>query len=142
MGAKKTKGGGDSTVITRSKPSKDAGASFFNLLKWILAIALVVGGVVANAYFVSVPWALRATGGIVVSIVTLLLLYFTVQGASVWGFVKLARMELRKVVWPTRPEVLQTTLMVVVMVLVTALVLWGIDALFLWGVGWLVGQRG
>ena len=38
-----------------------------------------------------------------------------------------ARMEVRKVVWPTRQETLQTTLVVIVMVLILAIVLWLFD---------------
>ena len=50
--------------------------------------------------------------------------------------------ELRKVVWPTRQETIQTTLIVVAMVVVAALILWGLDKVFFWLVAWLTGQRG
>ncbi len=142
MGVKKTKGSRSSSVVTKSKSTAAGGSALVNGLKWLLAVALLAAAVIANGRYATVPWALRATGGILVFAAILAILYNTSQGAKAWGFIKLARMEMRKVVWPTRPEVMQTTLMVMGMVLVTALVLWGLDTLFLWGIGWLVGQRG
>ncbi|MCP4232410.1 MAG: preprotein translocase subunit SecE, partial [Aestuariibacter sp.] len=50
------------------------------------------------------------------------------------GFVKDARVEVRKVVWPTRQETLQTTLAVLVMVVIVAIMLWAIDSLLGFGV--------
>ncbi len=114
----------------------------FNALKWTVVLLLIVGGIVANTYYGSVAWALRAAVGIVVLAVALLLALQTSAGRQVWIFAKGARIELRKVVWPTRQETIQTTLVVVAMVVFAALVLWGFDTLFFWLVGWLTGQRG
>ena len=52
---------------------------------------------------------------------------------------KEARIEIRKVVWPTRQETTQTTLIVVAVVLVMALLLWGLDSLLGWLVSLIVG---
>jgi preprotein translocase subunit SecE len=46
------------------------------------------------------------------------------------------------VVWPTRQETIQTTLVIGAVVVVLALVLWFIDGILVWAVGWLTGQRG
>ena len=114
----------------------------FNALKWIVVFLLVIGGIVANAYFSDVALALRAAIGIVVFVLALLVAFQTTTGQMVWSFAKGARIELRKVVWPTRQETIQTTLVVVAMVVIAALILWGLDTLFFWLVGWLTGQRG
>jgi preprotein translocase subunit SecE len=66
----------------------------------------------------------------------------TAQGKAVIAFSKDARLELRKVVWPSRPETTQTTLMVIVLVIVMSLILWGIDTFLMWAIGWMTGQRG
>ncbi|MFO6237257.1 preprotein translocase subunit SecE, partial [Pseudomonas aeruginosa] len=50
-----------------------------------------------------------------------------------------ARVEIRKVVWPSRQETTQTTLIVVAVVLVMALLLWGLDSLLGWLVSMIVG---
>ena len=111
-------------------------------LKWLLILALLVVGFVANAYFSQVPWAIRTAIGIVWLAILIAIALWTVQGQKAWEFIKSARVELRKVVWPTRQETTQTTLVVMAMVVVTAVVLWGLDTLFFWAVSLVTGQRG
>ena len=121
----------------------DAGQELrFNVLKWTVVFLLIVGGIVANTYYANVAWALRAAAGLVLIAAVILIALRTSVGHQVWIFAKGARIELRKVVWPTRQETIQTTLVVVAMVVIAALILWGVDTLFFWLVGWLTGQRG
>lgn len=110
-------------------------------LKWIVVFLFVIGGIVANSYFNDVAWAVRSAIGIVLFVLSLLIASQTRKGQVAWSFMKGARIELRKVVWPTRHETLQTTLIVVAMVVIAALILWGLDTVFFWLVGWLTGQR-
>ena len=116
-------------------------ASQFNGLKWTIVFFLVIGGIVANSYFSNVAWAVRLAIGIVLFVVSLVIASQTEKGRIAWSFMKGARIELHKVVWPTRHETVQTTLIVVAMVVFAALVLWGLDHIFFWLVGWLTGQR-
>jgi len=116
--------------------------SQFDSAKWALIAVLVVAGLVLNFYYSQVPWAIRAAVGIVYLIALIGLTMLTAKGQQAWAFIKSARGELRKVVWPTRQETLQTTLLVVAMVFVTAIVLWGLDAFFFWAVSLVMGQRG
>jgi preprotein translocase subunit SecE len=51
-----------------------------------------------------------------------------------------ARTELRKVVWPTRNETLQTTLIIIGVVTVTAIMLWMLDGLLAWLIRILLGR--
>ena len=60
----------------------------------------------------------------------------TAKGAAFWALVKGSRNEIRKVVWPTRQETVQTTMIVVAFVLLVALILWGLDTFL----GWLVSM--
>jgi len=53
----------------------------------------------------------------------------TSLGQNLIGFGREARMEVRKVVWPTRQETLQTTFMVIVAVIIIGIFLWLIDML-------------
>jgi preprotein translocase subunit SecE len=48
--------------------------------------------------------------------------------------VKETRIELRKVVWPTRQETIKTTGFVLIAVIIVAIFLWIVDAFFTWGV--------
>ena len=50
-----------------------------------------------------------------------------------------SRTEIRRVVWPTRTETTQTTLIVLVAITIAALILWGLDSLFGWATAALLG---
>ncbi len=56
------------------------------------------------------------------------------QGDTFIHFLKETRIELRKVVWPTREETLKTTGIIMIAVVVVAIFLWIVDAFFTWGV--------
>lgn len=54
--------------------------------------------------------------------------YLSVQGKRAWGFIQEARVELRKVTWPTRQEAVQMTLIVIVMVFIVGIIIWVFDS--------------
>ncbi len=58
--------------------------------------------------------------------------FFTGKGQEVFAFAIEAKIELQKVVWPTRQETVQTTSIVMLMVVVAGFVLWGVDAGMMW----------
>jgi len=110
-----------------------------DLVKWMLVTALVVIGVVGNQYYAAEPILYRAIALIVLGGVALFVAVQTAKGRSMMQLAKEARGEIRKVVWPTRPETLQTTMIVVAVVLVMGLLLWGLDSLIGWAVSLIVG---
>lgn len=114
----------------------------FDGLKWLLVIVFLIGAIIADFFYSLVVWPIRAAISVGVVMVLLFITSQTERGQKVWRFMKEARMELHKVVWPTRSETVQTTLLVVVIVLITGLILWGIDSFFMWSVAWMTGQRG
>ena len=59
----------------------------------------------------------------------------TVKGRTAVAFAKESRTEVRKVVWPTRQEAVQTTGIVLVATLIMSLLLWGLDSVLFWVVG-------
>jgi preprotein translocase subunit SecE len=111
-------------------------------LKWLIVIVLIVAGLVANYYYSQQPWPLRLLGWLFLLGVAGGIAALTRQGKQVINFARESRMELRKVVWPTRQETVQTTLVIGAVVIILALVLWFIDGVLVWAVGWLTGQRG
>lgn len=108
--------------------------SRFDVLKWVVVAALVVVAVVGNQYFSAEPILYRVLALLALAVVAAFVALQTSKGRSFFSLLKEARVEIRKVVWPTRQETTQTTLIVVVVVLVMALLLWGLDSLL----GWLV----
>jgi preprotein translocase subunit SecE len=104
------------------------GASLLDTVKLTAAVAILVGGIAAfyllGTYPLAVRWLLvfAALGvGIAVALQS-------VQGKAIWAFVQGSRVELRKVVWPTRQETMQMTLVVVVAILVMGIFFWMLDA--------------
>ena len=63
----------------------------------------------------------------------------TGKGRQFLTFAKESRTEVRKVVWPTRQEATQTTLIIAVATAIIALLLWGMDAILVRIVGFLTG---
>ena len=55
-------------------------------------------------------------------------------------FARQVRAEASKVVWPTRQETMQTTLMVIVVVLILSVFIWALDVVLAWAVRMLTGR--
>lgn len=104
--------------------------------KWIVVAVIVIAGVYGNHHFAAEPVLYRALALVVLGLVAGYVALQTAKGKAFWALLKEARIEIRKVVWPTRPETTQTTLIVVAVVLVMALILWGLDTLL----GWIISQ--
>jgi preprotein translocase subunit SecE len=102
-------------------------ASGGDIVKYVLAVALVAGGVFAFYWFEQWATALRALavfGGLVAGG---LVFMTTRKGFQTREFLGEARFELRKVVWPTRQEALRTTWVVMIAVLILSLLLASFD---------------
>lgn len=110
--------------------------------KWGVVLVLLLAGFVANYYFQNIAAPIRVIGWIVLSGITLGIAALTAKGKQAISFAKDARIELRKVVWPTRQEHVQMTIIVLLVVLGVAIVLWGVDTVLLLVIGILTGQRG
>lgn len=98
-------------------------------VKWFFTVALIAGGVVGNAYFADESLLYRVLALVAIALVAAAIAVQTTQGRAFWELLKEARVEIRKVVWPTREETTQTTLIVLALVVVVALILWGLDSL-------------
>lgn len=102
-------------------------ASSLDTVKLILAVGVIVGAILGFYYLDAYSQLLRVIGLLVMMGLAALLAYQTVLGKSVWSFASASKMEVRKVVWPSRQETVQTTLIVFVMVLFMGVVLWLFD---------------
>ena len=111
-------------------------------MKLLAAVVLLVVGIVGFYYFGAQPLWMRLGGLLVLVALALFIAVKTAVGSQVWGFVGDSRTEVRKVVWPSRQETIQTSLVIFVAVLVTALFLWGVDSLLFAAVRYLTGQGG
>ena len=114
----------------------EAKDSRFDVVKWLVVAALVLVAVVGNQYCSAEPILYRVIALLALAVIAAFVALQTSKGRSFFILLKEARVEIRKVVWPTRQETTQTTLIVVAVVLVMALLLWGLDSLL----GWLVSM--
>lgn len=112
-----------------TEQAQSSGPSALDTAKLVAALAILVGGIAAfyvlDTYPLAARWVivlLALGGGFFVALQSL-------QGRTFWQFVQGSRVELRKVVWPTRQESLQTTLVVFVAILVLGIFFWLLDML-------------
>ena len=101
----------------------------FDGLKWGAILIIIFGAVAANYYLTEFALYYRVLGVVAGLLICFLLAARTSKGHKSWLFLQEARAELRRVVWPTRPETIQSTLVVLGMVFVMSLLLWVIDAI-------------
>ena len=110
-------------------------------LKWLVVVALILGGAYANSvYSEQVDLLYRVIALVIGGVVTAFIAVQTEKGHAFWNLLKDSQLELRKVVWPTRPETNQTTLLVVIVVIITAIILWGLDTFFGWIASNIIGS--
>ena len=109
--------------------------------KLVLAVLALVAGVVGYYYLGDKTLLVRVLVLLGALVVTVAVAMQTDLGRAAWGFGKEAQIELRKVVWPSRKETVQVTLMVVVLVIAVSIFLWFVDWGLLAAVKALTGQR-
>lgn len=122
-------------MSTDSKTQK----SPLDIVKWILAIAFLAAAVVGNTMYANEPLLYRVLGVVALMLMGAGIALTSSQGRAFLQLLKEANIERRKVVWPTRQETTQTTMIVVAVVILMSLVLWGVDSLLSWMISLLLG---
>ncbi len=111
-----------------------------DIIKLLISAAVLVGGLYGYYYYendVALPLrVLMVLGGAGAGIAIAMT---STQGHRLWHFIQGSRVEIRKVVWPTRQETTQTAIAVFVFTLVLALFFWALDSGLLWVTRQLVG---
>ena len=105
-----------------------------NLKEIVLWLGIALFTVLAffGTYYFNFSSPIKAIIWLSWFIITALLGFFTIKGKQVFLFAKEAKIELQKVVWPSRQETIQTTSIVMIMVTITGFILWGIDSGMMW----------
>ena len=104
-------------------------SSKLDTFKLLLAIAVLIAGIVGFYYYEAESLLYRVLGVVFAAVVAIAISATTLLGQNLIGFGREARMEVRKVVWPSRQETVQTTFMVIVAVILIGIFLWLIDML-------------
>ncbi|MGB1011274.1 MAG: preprotein translocase subunit SecE [Thiolinea sp.] len=119
-------------------------SSPLDTVKLVGALVLLFLGIAGFYYFASwqgepVSLLYRVLGLLAVAGGAGFIALTTASGQRLMSFMQDSRTEVRKMVWPTRVETMQTTLMVMVIVLILTIFLWLVDMLLGWGVKSLLG---
>jgi len=118
----------------------EAGPGALDTVKLLLAAVILIGGIVGYYYYEDQSILLRAVGVLVAVAAAIVVFMQTVRGRELWQFIQGSKVEIRKVIWPTRQEALQTALTVLVFVLLLGIFFWGLDYFLLWITRLLIGQ--
>lgn len=118
----------------------ESAGSAFDTARLLLAIVLLIAGIAGYYYFADQRLLYRVLGVLGMSLAAVGTALTTDMGKQFLYFLKESRIEVRKVVWPTRQETIQATLIVVALVFLVGTVLWLLDMLLFWGVSHLTGQ--
>ncbi len=120
--------------------TQDSESGVLDIVKLLIAAGVLVGGLFAYYYYIEISLPLRVLmvlGGTVAGVAIALT---STQGKRLWAFIQGSRIEIRKVVWPTRQETTQTAIAVFVFTLIMALFFWALDSFLLWLTRTLVGS--
>ncbi|MBD8514664.1 preprotein translocase subunit SecE [Photobacterium sp. WH77] len=113
----------------KANAENQSSSSSMDSLKWVVVFALLAAAVVGNYLYSDVSVALRAAAVVVLVAAAGGVAALTAKGKTAITFARESRMEVRKVVWPTRQEATQTTFIVLAVTVIMALALWGIDGI-------------
>ena len=103
-------------------------------LKLIAAVVVIIAGIAVFYVFGDMSVLLRALIVVVSVVVAGGVALTSTPGKNAWQFAIGTRAEIRKVIWPSRRETMQSTLVVILMVLVVGIYLWMLDALSFWAI--------
>lgn len=120
----------------------DSDGSRLDTMRWAAAVVVLMAAIVSFYYFADQLLIYRVAGLLIAVAAALALVVGTQLGQWVLGLAKESQNEVRKMVWPTRQETMQTTWAVAAMVLVVGVFLWLLDMLLGTGLAMLTGIRG
>ena len=112
----------------------------FDSIKLGAALLLLAAAIVAFYRFDDQLLVVRVLGLLAAVGVSVFIAAQSTSGRNIISFIIGAKAEVRKVVWPTRAETMQTTMAVMLMVLLVGIFLWLLDMVLLWAIQILTGQ--
>lgn len=124
-------------MTTATPETSQSGA--LDIAKLLLSAGILVGGLYGYYSLVEVSLPLRVLlvlGGLIVGIAIAMT---STQGQRLWAFIQGSRVEIRKVIWPTKQETTQTAIAVFIFTFIMAMFFWGLDSGLLWLTRRLVG---
>ncbi|HMI36537.1 MAG TPA: preprotein translocase subunit SecE [Steroidobacteraceae bacterium] len=120
----------------------NAGGNGAGSMMVAVAVALLIAGVAAYYVLDTRPdWQRWGAAGLGL-LAAICVFALSPLGRRSWQFALDSRVELRKVVWPSRQETLQTTAVVFGFIVLAGLFFWVLDLVLAWATRLLTGQGG
>jgi preprotein translocase subunit SecE len=124
-------------MVTQTEQSE---SGVLDIIKLLVSAAALIGGLYAYYYYEpQIAQALRVLMVLAGTAAGIGIAMTSTQGQRLWHFVQGSRVEIRKVVWPTKQETTQTAIAVFVFTLIMSLFFWALDSGLLWLTRTLVG---
>jgi len=115
-------------------------SGMLDIVKLLMAAAALIGGLYAYYYYQNdIAQAVRVLMVLAGTAAGIGIAMTSTQGQRLWHFIQGSRVEIRKVVWPTKQETTQTAIAVFVFTLIMMLFFWALDSGLLWLTRTLVG---
>ncbi|MEM0910429.1 MAG: preprotein translocase subunit SecE [Pseudomonadota bacterium] len=114
-------------------------SSPLDLPKWVIVFGLLAGLVYAYGAYAEISVLYRALAAVAVVVVALGIAATTMKGKAFLTFAKESRVEMRKVIYPERQEVVRLTLIILAATFFVGLLLYLFDLLIVWAVGLITG---
>jgi preprotein translocase subunit SecE len=118
----------------------DSKPTILDTLLLLTSVAILVGSIFAYYYYANESVLLRSVGVLLAFILAVWVAFQSAQGRTLWAFIQGSRVELRKVVWPTREEAIQTSIIVIVFAMIMGTFFWLLDLFLLWFTRFITGQ--
>jgi preprotein translocase subunit SecE len=115
-------------------------STFLDTAKLALAGLVLVAGIVGYYLYPDASALLRALGVLIAVLAAAGIASQSALGQDLWKFIQASRVELRKVIWPTREEAIQTTIAVLVFALIMGVFFWLLDLFLLYATSYLTGR--
>jgi len=106
-------------------------SSLLDTVKLLGSVLILLVGIASYYYLTQISILFRVLLVLASVVVSLIIFFQTQRGKVLWEFFQGSRVEIKKVIWPTRQETLQTTLTVFVFVLIMGIFFWLLDFLLL-----------
>ena len=113
-----------------------------NTLLWILVAVFFAAAAIGNVYFQKVySLPIRVVGVVIALVIAFAFAAITNQGTKARSFFKDSKIEAQKVVWPSRQEARQTTLIVIGVTIIASLFFWATDSIIVTVINFLTDLR-
>tara|TARA_B100001094_G_scaffold332964_1_gene407566 strand:- start:13055 stop:13435 length:381 start_codon:yes stop_codon:yes gene_type:complete len=125
--------------MTANSNSEVQNGRSLDLIKWAFVAVLTSVAIAVNEVFDDV-WVLYRSIGVAIALIFAAVIALqTDKGKQFVAFSKESEKEVRKVIWPSRQEATNTTLIVFAVTALFGVILWGLDSLLVTIVNLILG---